>query len=861
MKKIKKWLLPLQIRMTAGIALLFITGLVIMFFIVSGIVRNLVRENVNVVSQNGIQIQALQIDKWFALAANRLDNLVNVFQALPDEEFFDEIAEFFSGGDEEVNFFIGLSDGRIYNGGGKLPTDWLLSIERPWYLRAIDAGPEAMGITEPFQSHLTGNLSVAMSKYVPDLGGIGGVVGTSIPLTVIRNLVLDYQLIGEGYFILVDNAGRIIVHPRGYMDVERDLVYTLEDIPGAGVLMDLLGTTTTVQNFYDYYLGKSKVIVHYLNSVNWNVIGIIPNSILQTQVNDYTSSIIGLVIFVLFSIFIIVTFFVTKISTGFEEKKKSEKRFQMIIAQLEEATLKAKASNEAKSNFLSNMSHEIRTPMNAICGMAEIGHRASDIQGKNYAIERIQGASKHLLGIINDVLDVSKIESGKFEMEVKEFEFERIMRGAVDIVESMAAKKWQRISIFLDPEIPQYLLGDEQKLTQVMTNLLANAVKFTPVEGQIHLEARVLGVSDLHYKLQVEVNDTGMGISKEARDKIFEPFEQENKVSTMKTAGTGLGLTISKQIIEFSGGKIWVESNEQEGSTFIFTIELQAPPKFQQQNQLFKGISAMVISDELKRIKYFKGQISKYGGHCVEAVDLEAVLIENTHYDIYFVDVENEQGNGMEFACRLKKAKPHSIVTAMLSPYSWVGIDMEHDTGVDDFMLKPIFPSKIRNCILQRVVSAHQASVCESQQQNIDRKFESFKILVADDIELNQEIVSSLLKQTGAQIEFAKNGLEAIEKVKTRHYDLLFMDLHMPQMDGLEATRKIREMGYGVPIIAMTADVFQSSIDKCKKAGMEDYVSKPLDIPGLLEKMDLYLSPKQCYNKINEGVVTPNTVR
>ena len=390
--------------------------------------------------------------------------------------------------------------------------------------------------------------------------------------------------------------------------------------------------------------------------------------------------------------------------------------------ELEIALEEAQAANRAKSNFLSNMSHEMRTPMNAIIGMTQIGKSADDIKKKDYAFEKIEGASNHLLGVINDVLDVSKIEAGKFELSITEFEFEKMLQKAINVTGFRIEEKKQVFSLHLDDGIPKVLIGDDQRLTQVITNLLTNAVKFTPERGSISLNVYFAGEENGLCTLKIEVKDTGIGISREQQSRLFTSFEQAENNISRKFGGTGLGLAICKQIVKLMGGRIWIESEPGKGSSFIFTVQLTR------------------------------------------------------------------------------------------------GAELKSVDGKDD------------------------EAVTEGAQS-----FRGRHILLAEDVEINREIVISLLEPSELEIDCAANGAEAIDMFANNpdRYDMIFMDMQMPQIDGLEATREIRGLGFPkaekIPIVAMTANVFKEDVDKCLEAGMNGHIGKPLDLNEVMEVLKRYM--------------------
>ena len=396
---------------------------------------------------------------------------------------------------------------------------------------------------------------------------------------------------------------------------------------------------------------------------------------------------------------------------------------QSARAAIEQAREDALAGTRAKSAFLASMSHEIRTPMNAIIGMAAVGKSSSDGERKDYAFEKIETASTHLLNVINDVLDISKIESGKLEIAPTAFNFRRMIRQITDVFIHRMEEKFQAFLTNIDPDIPPVLVADEQRLTQVIINLLSNATKFTPQGGRVELSIALVEKDDVNVKLRVNVADTGIGIDAEQQERIFNSFEQAESSTTRKYGGTGLGLAISKNIVELMGGRIWVKSEPGKGATFSFVIEAGY------------GAEEDESADELSGI----GQ----GG------------------------------------------------------------------AVGDFSGR--------------------------------------HILLVEDIAINREILLSILEPTKLDIDCAENGLEAVQtfSVNSEKYDLIFMDVQMPTMDGYEATRRIRALdkpnAKTIPVIAMTANVFKDDVEKCIEAGMNGHIGKPLDLEKVLDILKKYL--------------------
>ncbi|MCL2790966.1 MAG: response regulator [Desulfobulbus sp.] len=529
------------------------------------------------------------------------------------------------------------------------------------------------------------------------------------------------------------------------------------------------------------------------------------------------------------------------------------------IEELSHAKENALRASSAKSDFLANMSHEMRTPMNAIIGMTTIGRAAvGDSARKDYAFGKIQNASNHLLGVINDVLDMSKIEAGMFVLSLTEFSFEKMLQRVVNVINFRMEEKRQRFDVQLDGNIPDILVGDDQRLSQVITNLLSNAVKFTPEDGAIRLTAQYEGEDDGLVGLRIAVSDTGIGISAEQRIHLFRSFQQAEASTTRKFGGTGLGLAISKRIVEMMGGNIWVESELNQGSTFIFTLRLERGTAVPRQGAIsdlnWADIRVLAVDDDLDSLEYFKEVAARIGFVCDTASSGPEGLDKITHndpYDVCFVDWKIPGMDGMELTRRIRADnKSQSSIVIMVSAADWDVLENEaKSAGVDTFLPKPLFPSGVADCI----------SGCLGLEQNTEEddpaKCESFAghcILLVEDVAINREIVLTLFEPTGLIIDCAENGAEAVRMFSAapERYGMIFMDVQMPEMDGYEATRRIRALDVPqagqIPIVAMTANVFREDIDKCLVVGMNDHLGKPLNFDDLQEKLCKYLANHQA---------------
>jgi len=525
------------------------------------------------------------------------------------------------------------------------------------------------------------------------------------------------------------------------------------------------------------------------------------------------------------------------------------------VTEIEISRKKAEQASRAKSNFLANMSHEIRTPMNAIIGMSSIGASATDSEKKDYAIRKIQDASKHLLGVINDVLDMSKIEASKFSLSVTEFVFEKMFQRVVDVINFRVEEKRQKLTVHIDPNIPYTLIGDDQRLAQVITNLLTNAVKFTPEESFLHLDASLQSEKSGVCKLLISISDTGIGISPEQQSRLFSAFEQAETSTTRKYGGTGLGLVISKNIVEMMDGKIWVASSELgKGSTFSFTACLASGKDDQKKlissNMKLENVRILAVDDDPDVLKFFEETALKIGIACDTALSgLEALSLvaKNGSYNIYFVGWNMQDMNGIDFTRTINEGGRESTVVIMISVSEWNTIQKSAlEAGITKFLPKPLFMTAIADLVNDCLDMAIQVTR-DAQAESIVN-FEGRCILLAEDVDINREIVLALLEPTNLKIDCAENGAIAVDMFTANptKYDMIFMDLQMPEMDGYTATKNIRESGVErsreIPIVAMTANVFKEDVEKCLEAGMNGHTGKPLDFDEVIAILRTYLT-------------------
>ncbi len=532
-----------------------------------------------------------------------------------------------------------------------------------------------------------------------------------------------------------------------------------------------------------------------------------------------------------------------------DDEKKMKEQLEKQKIDLQDALAVAQHANRAKTTFLNNMSHDIRTPMNAIIGFTSLAaaHIDNIEQVQDY-LGKITTSSNHLLSLINDVLDMSRIESGKVKIEEKETSLPEIMHDLKTIVQADISAKQLEFYIDTADVVNEHVLCDKLRLNQILLNLLSNAMKFTMPGGIVSVRIIQKGTaSDGRVSYEFQIKDTGIGMSDEFQKHIFEPFERERTSTVSGIQGTGLGMAITKNIVDMMGGTISVVSQEGKGTTFTVSLQLRTcrGPVRQEVIPELKGLRALVADDDFNSCSSVTKMLSTIGMRPdwttsgKEAV-LRVKLAEeqNDEYAVFIVDWLIPDMNGIEVVRRIRgiigEEKPIIILTA----YDWSDIEEEaREAGVTAFCSKPIFLSELRE-ILESPFTAQSAEKRVSEEEP---SFAGKKIFLVEDNELNQEIAVEILQEAGFVMDVADDGAAAVEKLKAAEpgqYDVVLMDIQMPIMNGYEATKQIRALDSpwlaDLPIIAMTANAFEEDKKAALDAGMNGHIAKPIDVPGLL---------------------------
>ncbi|MCI9216703.1 response regulator [Lachnospiraceae bacterium 42-17] len=683
---------------------------------------------------------------------------------------------------------------------------------------------------------------------------------------------LDEALPGRFYngtavlYIMDTESERLVLKPKGIGErsaghIDLQDFYRANKILEKDIQSEVTNTIKNNDNIMFYHQIQEKDSLIYMWSVNNGsiyLIGYVPVEAIQREgntVNQY----LFIVILVMLSAFLIccILYYLNKRQQD-KIRKEQEAEREKYNKQLSEALKAAQIASSSKTTFLSNMSHDIRTPMNAILGFTTLLLKEvnNPVKVREYT-EKITASGQHLLSLINDVLDVSKIESGKVMLTIGEFTLNNMISAVDAIIRPMARTKNQDFSVSVTGIRHEHLIGDETRINQILINLLSNSVKYTPEGG--HIWFRIIGLkqrSAQYEHIRIEVEDNGYGMTPEYLKVIFDAFTRAENSTTNKVQGTGLGMAITKNIVELMGGTIDVASEVDKGTLFTVDLELRIPDKkadelFWKENGILRILAVDDEKDVAAHIKTLMEETNVITDTALCGEDalrlVQAACDQDAGYNIILLDLMMPKMDGIETAKRLRTIIPEDIPILFLTSYDWEALQEEADVpGVTDFLSKPFFVSAFKEKLME----------IYSKQKLTESDFKPSKkgilagqyFLVAEDNEINSEILSELLDIHGAACEITENGRAAVERFASSapgEFAAILMDVQMPVMNGYEATKAIRalkrEDAGTIPIIAMTANAFAEDVKDAKAAGMNEHIAKPLNMEIVEKILSKYL--------------------
>lgn len=751
-----------------------------------------------------------------------------------------------SGAGGASYFCVNLDTGMVYaemaEGGAKLEQDQL----------ELLLAMEGAGVREPFLEGRTGVWTLGYYEEFKWSDGARGIVHNTKPLSEISERFSLSFYDDTGFSYVVNRDGDILIRSRN-----RNSNRTFRNLFD---IIDLQGNNAQeVKGFEDalkqgmkgvarFNYQKEDYVFCYVpmkNAQDWYIVSIIPNRVIMEQTDRIVQNsrlFLGLLLVsaLLFGAFAIVY------------RNYTNRAFQAE----EEARKAAESANQAKSRFLSNMSHDIRTPMNAIIGMTEIAAAHLDDKDRlRDSLEKIRISGRLLVGLINDILDMSKIESGKMTLSNRDFSMAEFLINVVNIIYPMSCDKDQTFRFRVHGLRHEMICSDSLRLNQILINLLSNALKFTPRGGTINVDVTELPSDKAGCtRFRFRVADTGIGMKQDFIENLFTAFTRERDHRVEKIEGSGLGMAITKMIVDMMEGKISVESESGNGTTFTVDLEL-ALAKDEAQDGPLPPVRVLIAGSDKEACGSAAGMLKDMGAAADTAMDgaCAADMIYNARregkpYGMAILDWDTEAAGGADTVRMIKERMGADAPVLCAASYGWSNIEADAmAAGADGFVQKPFFRSTLYSSIMQYVFRARSGTNEQANTADLSGR----RILLVEDNEINQEIAADILTMSGAAVDTACNGREGVEAFagsEPGYYDLILMDIQMPVMNGYEAARYIRSMerpdAETIPIFAMTADAFAEDIEEAEHSGMNGHLAKPLDIPAMMREIGRYIGQK-----------------
>jgi len=704
----------------------------------------------------------------------------------------------------------------------------------------IDEIGESINVSRAYTNPMNGEQSLAFCNRVTLKAEKGGAFEEAILLRVIpiseleQKWVFPQEEFANAELTMIDSDGDYVL--KGYSFKNSNFFefyksYNPSDPASSKELFDNITSSTGSISMLNSH-GQECIVAYtpLTDTVGWTLLGLVPAEDLNVGIENWL--LVAVVSAGLLILFLCDLFYMLNLN----------KRLQVTA-------MEAEYANKAKTDFLSTMSHDIRTPMNAIIGLTTIAeNNLGDVESTGESLRKIRLASNHLLTLINDILDISKVESGKLKLSPLTFSIAETVENLINISQPMIKEKNIDFHFHINHMEKEYLYTDQLRLNQICINILSNAIKYTEPGGRVSVdlsaaESAIPGCVQLTYV----VEDTGIGMSPEYMATMYQPFSRQIDSRVNSIQGTGLGLAITKQMVELIGGTIDCQSEQGKGTTFTVVLDIPAADR-QRDNMQLEPIDVLVVDDDESTLRTAVDTLKSLGVSAEKARSgPEAIgMIEHRHlsgkdYDVVIVDRRMPDTDGVETIRRISSEAESNISFLLISAYDWSDIeDQAKEAGANGFIRKPFFRSTLYEKINDLI--GNESDSREPEDDYSDLK--GLHILIAEDNDINWEIISAMLSMFGITTDRAENGQVCVDMISSAEegsYELIFMDVQMPLMNGLDATRAIRKLdnpwASSIPIVAMTADAFSENVADCLNAGMDGHIAKPVDIKLVIKEI------------------------